>query len=148
MYISIWHVSNNCRCSLLWYFIVCRRKCRKYLFLRKQENQFGVKAESWFVPSRFPVSLRTSGMMRMETNTGRLIFQNSQVCNEGLWILLKPTKVTDCVAALRKVQVYSCPVIGRCSFESGFPGWERHSMFHNILLCFPVLCSEHGSKSV
>lgn len=78
--------------------------------------------ESWFVPSLFPVSLHTSGMMRMEANTGRHIFQNSQVCNEGLWILLKLTKDIDCIGALGKVQVYSCPVIGRCSFESRLPG--------------------------
>lgn len=56
--------------------------------------------ESWFVPSLFPVSLRTSGMMRMEANTGRHIFQNSQVRNEGLWILLKLTKDIDCIGAL------------------------------------------------
>lgn len=57
-------------------------------FLCKQENQFGVKVESWFVLNPFPVSLRTSGMMKMGANTGRLIFQNSQVCDEGGWILL------------------------------------------------------------
>lgn len=29
IYINIWHVSNNCRCSLLWYSIVYRREMQK-----------------------------------------------------------------------------------------------------------------------
>ena len=58
----------------------------------------------------------------METSTGRLIFQNSQVCNEGLEILLRLTKDTECIGALGKVQVCYCPAVGRCGFESRFPG--------------------------
>lgn len=71
-------------------------------FFCKQGSQFGVKVESWFVLNLFPVNLRTSGMMRMEANTGRLIFQNSQVCNQGCWTLLKLTKSIDCIAAIKE----------------------------------------------
>lgn len=54
-------------------------------FFCQQENQFGVKVESWFAPSPFPASPHTSGTMRMAANTEKLIFPNSQVCPEGLW---------------------------------------------------------------
>lgn len=75
------------------------RKCEKYLLFCQQENQFGVKVESWFAPSLFPVSSHTSGTMRMEANTERLIFQNSQVWNEGLWMVQSGREGTGLFAA-------------------------------------------------
>lgn len=68
---------------LVLLLLFTERKCGKYLFLCQQENQFGVKVESWSAPSPSPASPHTSGTMRMEANTEKLIFPNSQVCNEG-----------------------------------------------------------------
>lgn len=93
------------------------------LFICKQANQFGGKAVSWFVPSLCPVSLHTSGMMRMEINTGKLIFQNSQVRSEMLSSLSELTRHTE-LTVVYKIISLLFPMVGWMQLDLNLLGWH------------------------